>query len=112
MLNILISILLTILIELFVLLILKARPRVLWLSIIINTVTNVLLNCLIESYFFSSFLVYLSTVLILEMGVFIYEAIMYYFIIGNYKPALKYALATNLTSFLIGLVISVILLII
>ena len=92
---------LTILIELGVLLLMGERQRrILWLSVVVNVLTNVPLNLS---------LFYLEaddmTVIVGEMVVVVVEALWYYAFLRKLKRALVYSVLCNAISFLAGLLL-------
>ena len=92
---------LTILIELGVLLLMGERQRrILWLSVVVNVLTNVPLNLS---------LFYLEaddmTVLVGELVVVAVEALWYYAFLRKWKRALAYSVLCNAISFLAGLLL-------
>ena len=97
--QLLLSLTLTILIELGVLwLLMERRRKVLVLSVVINVLTNVPLNLAVIHLGYSS-----KTVLIGELIVFIVEALWYLLFIKDIRKASIYSLLCNAVSFLIGL---------
>jgi hypothetical protein len=92
---------LTILIELGVLLLMGERQRrILWLSVVVNMLTNVPLNLS---------LFYLEaddmTVIVGELVVVVVEALWYFAFLRKWKKAIAYSLFCNVISFLSGLVL-------
>ena len=97
--QLLLSLTLTILIELGVLwLLMERRRKVLVLSVVINVLTNVPLNLAVIHLGYST-----KTVLIGELIVFIVEALWYLLFIKDIRKASIYSLLCNAVSFLIGL---------
>lgn len=97
--QLLLSLTLTILIELGVLwLLMERRRKVLVLSVVINVLTNVPLNLVVMHVGYST-----MTVLIGELLVFIVEALWYLIFIRDVRKAFIYSLLCNAVSFLIGL---------
>jgi hypothetical protein len=97
--QLLLSLTLTILIELGVLwLLMERRRKVLVLSVVINVLTNVPLNLAVIHFGYST-----KTVLIGELMVFIVEALWYLLFIKDIRKASIYSLLCNAVSFLIGL---------
>ena len=97
--QLLLSLTLTILIELGVLwLLMERRRKVLALSVVINVLTNVPLNLAVIHLGYST-----KTVLIGELIVFIVEALWYLLFIKDIRKASIYSLLCNAVSFLIGL---------
>ena len=97
----LIALVLTILIELGVLLLLGERQkRILWLSVVVNVLTNVPLNLS---------LFYLEaddmTVIVGELIVVVVEALWYYAALRKWKKAIVYSVLCNAISFLSGLLL-------
>ena len=102
----LIALLLTILIELGVLLLMGERQkRILWLSVVVNVLTNVPLNLS---------LFYLEaddmTVIVGELVVVVVEALWYYAALRKWKKSLIYSVLCNAISFLSGLLFLLLLL--
>ena len=102
----LIALLLTILIELGVLLLMGERQKlILWLSVVVNVLTNVPLNLS---------LFYLEaddmTVIVGELVVVIVEALWYYAALRKWKKAMVYSVLCNAISFLSGLLLLLLLL--
>jgi hypothetical protein len=97
--QLLLSLTLTILIELGVLwLLMERRRKVLVLSVVINVLTNVPLNLAVIHLGYST-----KTVLIGELIVFIVEALWYLLFIKDIRKASIYSLLCNAVSFLVGL---------
>ena len=97
--QLLISLTLTILIELGVLwLLLERRRKVLVLSVVINVLTNVPLNLVVMQVGYST-----KTVLIGELTVLVVEALWYLIFIKDLRKASIYSLLCNAVSFLTGL---------
>lgn len=97
----LLALVLTILIELGVLLLLGERQkRILWLSVVVNVLTNVPLNLS---------LFYLEaddmTVIVGELVVVVVEALWYYAALRKWKKAIVYSVLCNAISFLSGLLL-------
>ncbi len=97
----LLALVLTILIELGVLLLLGERQkRILWLSVVVNVLTNVPLNLS---------LFYLEaddmTVIVGELVVVVVEALWYYAALRKWKKAIVYSVICNAISFLSGLLL-------
>lgn len=107
--SILTSFILTCIIEIVVLFIIKEKRKEIYLfSIFINLFTNIPLNIFILNYSFSSIPSYFLIVLLLELVIIIIEAMLYYLIFKNVIKGLKYSLILNISSYLIGLIISLI----
>ena len=101
------ALLATIVIEYGVLLLLgEHRRRVLWASVAINTMTNVPLNLYVQLVSSS-----LTTIIFGELLVIIIEAVCYYLLTRRVSQASVYSLLCNTISFLIGLLVSLIMLI-
>lgn len=97
--QLILSLTLTILIELGVLwLLMERRRKVLALSVVINVLTNVPLNLAVMHVGYST-----KSVLIGELIVFIVEALWYLIFIKDLRKAFIYSLLCNAVSFLIGL---------
>lgn len=97
--QLLISLTLTVLIELGVLwLLMERRGKVLALSVVINVLTNVPLNLYVMRVGYST-----KVVVIGELLVFIVEALWYLIFIRDIKKAVVYSLLCNAVSFLLGL---------
>ena len=97
--QLILSLTLTILIELGVLwLFMERRRKVLALSVVINVLTNVPLNLAVMHVGYST-----KSVLIGELIVFIVEALWYLIFIKDLRKAFIYSLLCNAVSFLIGL---------
>ena len=97
--QLLLSLTLTILIELGVLwLLMERRRKVLALSVVINVLTNIPLNLVVLHVGYSA-----MTVLIGELIVLFVEALWYFIFIRDIHKALIYSLLCNAVSFLIGL---------
>ena len=94
---------LTILIELGVLYLLlgEKRKKVLWASVIVNCLTNVPLNYVLQSNnWFGT-----KEILIGELLVLIVETLWYFIFVKKWSQAFVYAFLCNAISFLIGLLI-------
>ena len=97
--QLILSLTLTILIELGVLwLLMERRRKVLALSVVINVLTNVQLNLAVMHVGYST-----KSVLIGELIIFIVEALWYLIFIKDLRKAFIYSLLCNAVSFLIGL---------
>lgn len=100
--QLLVALILTILIEYGVLwMLLERRKKVLLSSIAVNVLTNVPLNLYL--YFIDD---RNGTILIGEVVVFLVEALWYWFFTRNLKQAAIYSFLCNAISFLIGLLLS------
>lgn len=100
--QLLVALILTILIEYGVLwMLLERRKKVLLSSIAVNVLTNVPLNLYL--YFIDD---RNGTILIGEVVVFLVEAVWYWFFTRNLKQAAIYSFLCNAISFLIGLLLS------
>ncbi len=101
------SYLLTCVIELLVLLILKEKnKKILFGSLVINLITNVPLNLFINNYHFETLLNYFVLIIGLELLIITIEGLLYYLIDRNINKSIKYAITLNVTSYLIGLILS------
>lgn len=99
--QLLVALILTILIEYGVLwMLLERRKKVLLSSIAVNVLTNVPLNLYL--YFIDD---RNGTILIGEVVVFLVEALWYWFFTRNLKQAAIYSFLCNAISFLIGLLL-------
>lgn len=101
--NLLEPLILTILIELGVLYLLlgEKRKKVLWASVIVNCLTNVPLNYVLQSNnWFGT-----KEILIGELIVLIVETLWYFIFVRKWSQAFVYAFLCNTISFLIGLLI-------
>ena len=97
--QLLLSLTLTILIELGVLwLLMERRGKVLALSVVINVLTNVPLNLYVMHVGYST-----KVILTGELLVFIVEALWYLIFIRDIKKAVVYSFLCNAVSFLSGL---------
>ncbi len=94
---------LTILIELGVLYLLlgEKRKKVLWASVIVNCLTNVPLNFILHSNNWYG----TKEILIGELIVLIVETLWYFIFVRKWSEAFVYAFLCNAISFLIGLLI-------
>ncbi len=101
------SLLLTIAFEGLVLILLQAQKKVILLSIIINTITNIPLNLFITNYLFDSLASYVITIIFLEIVITLFEAILYLLITKDLKKAFKYSFYCNSVSYFIGLLLSI-----
>lgn len=100
--QLLVALILTILIEYGVLwMLLERRKKILLSSIAVNVLTNVPLNLYL--YFIDD---RNGTILIGEVVVFLVEAVWYWFFTRNLKQAAIYSFLCNAISFLIGLLLS------
>ena len=99
-----IPLLLTVFIEAFVLLLLKEQNwRIYLLSVGMNCITNISLNCFGYFVEIPNSLVYGFIILILEAVVWILEGIGYYLVTRNKKQAIQYTLLCNISSFMFGI---------
>lgn len=97
--HLLLALTLTILIESGVLwLLMERRPRVFAMSVVINVLTNVLLNLVVQHVGYST-----KVVIMGELLVFIVEALWYLIFIRDIKKAVVYSFLCNAVSFLCGL---------
>ena len=100
--QLLVALILTILIEYGVLwMLLERRKKVLLSSIAVNVLTNVPLNLYLHFIDDRN-----GTILIGEVVVFLVEAVWYWFFTRNLKQAAIYSFLCNAISFLIGLLLS------
>ena len=107
------ALILTLIIESCALFILKEkRIKVYVCSIILNTITNLSLNIFLTQYAVNEPIAYFLVLFSLEVAIWFIEGMVYYFVIKDFKKSLKYSFILNLSSFLIGLVISFVLIII
>ena len=107
-----ILLLLTIAIECAALYFMKERTRLFYLYwIAVTTVTNLCVNLYLMYVFSGSDLQYYITVGIIELLVFAAEFALCYLYISDKKKSLIYSAVCNLSSFIIGSVIQMILLI-
>lgn len=108
--SIIVSFLLTCIIEFIMLLIMKERSKkILNYSVIVNLITNIPLNLFILNFNFINIVHYFSIVISLEILIIVIEWLLYYLVLKNIKKSLKYAIILNITSYIIGLIISIIL---
>lgn len=97
--HLLLALTLTILMELGVLWLLMERsPKVFVMSVVINAITNVPLNLVVQHVGYST-----KVVIMGELLVFIVEALWYLIFIRDIKKALVYSFLCNAVSFLCGL---------
>lgn len=96
------ALILTILIEGFVILIIKKNFVFLIYSIIINIITNVSLNLIVNQFVNSELWKYIVVVAALEIVILFVEASIYNIKIKKFKKALLLSLILNLTSFSFG----------
>ncbi len=68
----------------------------------LNTATNLSLNLFIQLYSFASVLGYHLIVFALELLIVALEAALYFLYTGNFKKSVKYSFFCNLTSYLAG----------
>lgn len=104
MIEIIYALLLTILIEGFVLILIKEKSLIKY-SILINIVTNVTLNIILNFIKIKNIILYLIILLIMELIITIVEALIYNLIIKNKTKSLKISFILNCTSFIIGTII-------
>ncbi|MDE7264217.1 MAG: hypothetical protein K2N64_06115 [Anaeroplasmataceae bacterium] len=101
-----IPLLLTLGIETIVLFILKERRgRIFLFSLILNCVTNLTLNFILYFFKDGSKEIYFIMVALLEILIWLIEGVAYYGVIKKKSIAIKYTLACNMTSFLLGILI-------
>lgn len=97
------ALLLTIIIELPLLKLFKEKdPKVYFLSLIMNIVTNLSLNGFLKVIDSSNFIVYSIVVIILEIIVVFVEALGYMIIYKRFKKSFIVSLVLNLASGIIG----------
>jgi hypothetical protein len=102
-----IALLLTIIIECSVLAILRELDKLFYLYwIVLTSITNLSINTYIIYFFSGEALEYLLTVVVLEVLVLICEFGLSFLYTRDFKKSLIYSLVCNLSSFLIGLLIS------
>ena len=105
--SVIISYVLTCAIELIILLILKEKnKKILFGSLLINLITNVSLNLFINYYHFDTLLNYFALVIGLELLIITAEGLLYYLIDRDISKSIKYAIILNVTSYLVGLILS------
>ena len=93
----------TILIELGVLWLLgETRRKVLWSSVVVNTLTNVPLNLWLSGDWSGGLNEWMLAVVIGEVLVVIVEAVWYWWFVREVKRAVVYSVLCNAISFLIG----------
>lgn len=108
--SIIVSFLLTCIIEFIALIIIKERDKkILNYSVIVNLITNIPLNLFILNFSFKNIVQYFIIVISLEIVIIIIEWLLYYLLLKNIKKSLKYAIILNITSYIMGLIISIIL---
>ena len=98
------SVCITISFELITLYLLKVRDKRLWLSMLINLLTNLLLNGIlgiINTYFYLEWYLYVGIIIVLEIGVIFLEGWFYQLIKKDGKNIL-YSLIANSVSGVIG----------
>ena len=104
------ALILTLIIETFALFLLKERRiKVFVCSLILNVITNLSLNIFLTNYAVYEPIAYFLVLFSLEVAIWFIEGMVYYFVIKDFKKSLKYSFILNLSSFLIGLVISFVL---
>lgn len=96
------ALVLTIVIEGILIYILKRKFIFLLFSIVINVITNLSLNLIVNNFLQSKLSVYIVGVTILEIIILFTEALVYNILIKKYKKALLLSLILNLTSFCFG----------
>lgn len=101
------ALLMTIIIESSFLYFLKEKDyKVYLIEVILNVVTNLSLNYFLFKHTFDNYLIYIIVVIILEILVFLIEAFIYFIYYKKMKRALLISFILNLSSFIIGLIIS------
>ena len=101
------SVSITISFELITLYLLKVRDKRLWLSMIINLLTNLFLNgslMLLNEIFTLPLFIYIASVIVFEIGIVFLEA-WYYSLIKKDEKNILYSLIANSVSGVIGSII-------
>ena len=102
--DVIMALMFTILIEILVLLLLKANNKILLISILANTITNLSLNIILKSITNQTisiiFLVIMEAIIIPLV-----EALFYFLINKKFKKSLLYSIVANVSSFLFSFVI-------
>lgn len=90
------ALLITIILELLAIIIQKIKNRkIYYLCIVVNLLTNPLMNILLNTIFYKY---YYLALIILEIIVIIIESFVYNLVIKNYKVAFRIALINNIIS--------------
>lgn len=101
--NIILPLVITILSELFIILLFRVKKINIYItSLCINLITNLSLNLALHH---AGYDYYYIVLYILEVIVFIIEGIVYYLLTKNFKRAMLLSFVCNLFSYLIGLLI-------
>lgn len=99
----LLPLLVTIILELLMLYWLKEKHKKIFiLSILMNAFTNISLNLFIFVFSFKSPIQYFLMVFLIELGIWIFEGIMYHQFLHDVKKSVKYSFFCNGFSFLMG----------
>ena len=102
--DVIIALMFTILIEIVVLILLKANKKVIYISLLANTVTNLALN--IISYNITDSTKNIIFIAIMEIAIIpIVEAIFYLFVEKRFLKCVIYSVLANLASFLFSFVL-------
>lgn len=102
--NVIIAYTLTCAIELITLIILKEKnKKILLCSLLINLITNIPLNLFICFSNFKTLLDYFAIVIGLELFIMTIEGLLYYLLNRDIHKSIKYAIILNVTSYLVGL---------
>lgn len=102
--DVIMALMFTILIEIVVLILLKANKKVIYISLLANTVTNLALN--IISYNITDSTKNIIFIAIMEIAIIpIVEAIFYSFVEKKFLKCLIYSVLANLASFLFSFVL-------
>ena len=96
----LLALLPTILTEFAILCLIEHRKTVVWSSVIINILTNTVLNLFVIYFHWS-----LSSILIGEFAVLIVEAFWYWYFTDSLKRSIFYSIACNTASYTVGVLI-------
>lgn len=113
MISVILSYILTCLIEVIMLIILHEKnKKILLFSLVVNLITNVPLNIFINLYNFTSIFNYFVIVIGIELLIITIEWLLYTLVIKDCVKSIKYACILNLTSYLVGIVISLFIMII
>lgn len=97
------ALILTVVIELFLLKLLKEKDyKVYGLSLMMNVVTNLSLNRIIQHLSFSHFYLYWVAIIALEIGVVLVEACGYFILYKTIKKSILISLFLNFVSATLG----------
>ena len=100
------ALILTLIIELYILFILRFKDYKLYiLSSLINIGTNLSLNYYLENTIFKTLTIYVIVVIILEITVLFVETLLYMIYFKKFKKSFLISLLLNASSFLLGLLI-------